>query len=113
MLVPLASASTPSLATVGGKARALVELTGLGFNVPPGTVLTTAFFAPWIVAVLQSEAWRNVAVAYAAAVGDRAEKGDITPAADAVKQWAAALALDGARRRMLDDIRAEFDGRLR
>ena len=110
MLVPLASASTPSLATVGGKARALVELTGLGFNVPPGTILTTAFFAPWIAAVEQSEVWRSLAAAYGAAVRDPAEQGDIIPAADAVKQWAAALALDETQRRTLADIRGEFEG---
>ena len=110
MLVPLASTSTPSLATVGGKARALVELTGLGFNVPPGTILTTAFFAPWIAAVEQSEVWRSLAAAYGAAVRDPAEQGDIIPAADAVKQWAAALALDETQRRTLADIRGEFEG---
>ena len=37
MLLSLSSTTTPDLAVAGGKGRALVELTGDGFNVPPGT----------------------------------------------------------------------------
>ena len=43
---------------VGGKGLALIQLAAQGQAVPPGVVLTSHFFAPWIVQVVASDAWR-------------------------------------------------------
>ena len=113
MLVPLDGGSTPALAVVGGKGRALVELAANGFNVPQGTILTTAFFASWLVAVQQSDPWRSLARAYAAALNDPDPGGDLAQLAVAVKEWAASLGFDAAQRDALAAVRNQFaDGPL-
>jgi pyruvate,water dikinase len=43
---------------VGGKAASLSTLLEAGLPVPPATVLTTAFFAPWLDALRDHDAWR-------------------------------------------------------
>lgn len=107
MLVALSSPTTPDLAVAGGKGRALVELTGDGFNVPPGTILTTAFFAPWIAAVQESDAWQALASGYAG------EPGRMVELAAAVKEQAASLEANAAQRDVLAAVRDEFpDGSL-
>ena len=47
-------------AVVGGKAAALMRMAQEGLPVPPGAVLTTAFFAPWFTAIQGSAAWAGV-----------------------------------------------------
>ncbi|MBT8508927.1 hypothetical protein AZH53_11060 [Methanomicrobiaceae archaeon CYW5] len=46
---------------VGGKAFSLLELCRAGLPVPPGCVLTTAFFASWSASVMATEVWRSMA----------------------------------------------------
>jgi len=41
----------------GGKALALMQMTGAGMPVPPGFVLTVNFFEPWLEALKTSSAW--------------------------------------------------------
>ncbi len=45
------------LAEVGGKALALEEMAGAGLPVLAGSVLTTAFFAPWLARLRETPAW--------------------------------------------------------
>ena len=52
-IVPFDSPATPSIDQVGSKALSLIAMTQAGMPVPPGFVLTVAFFAPWM-AVLQA-----------------------------------------------------------
>ena len=113
MLVPLASTPDPGTDVVGGKGRALIELTRNGFNVPPGTVLTTAFFAPWIDAVQTSASWQALASGYAASLREPGRREGVVELAETVKAEAAALALNGAQRDALAAVRDEFpDGAL-
>ncbi len=108
MLVPLATASTPDPVAVGGKALALIQLAQQGFNVPAGSVLTTEFFAPWLDAVAESDAWRALAENYAAGRGDA-----VAEAATGIKQWAGALEATAAQRDALGTMQAAFpDGTL-
>ena len=113
MLVPLASTPDPGTDVVGGKGRALIELTRNGFNVPPGTVLTTAFFAPWIDAVQTSASWQALASGYAASLREPGRREGVVELAETVKAEAAALALNGTQRDALAAVRDEFpDGAL-
>jgi pyruvate,water dikinase len=48
---------TPALHAVGGKAFTLIELTRAGYPVPPGFVLTTAFFEPWLAQLRAAPEW--------------------------------------------------------
>ncbi len=47
-IVQFNSKHLPSLEQAGGKALALIEMTNAGMSVPPGFVLTVAFFRPWL-----------------------------------------------------------------
>ncbi|MEM1204555.1 MAG: PEP/pyruvate-binding domain-containing protein [Acidobacteriota bacterium] len=47
----------PGPGDVGGKGASLCRLAAAGLPVPPGGVLTTAFFAPWVRRIRDSEAW--------------------------------------------------------
>jgi len=38
----------PTIGQVGGKGYSLIKMSQAGFNIPPGFVLATAFFQPWI-----------------------------------------------------------------
>ena len=49
LLIPITGADSPSLSEVGGKAASLARLCQAGLPVPPATVLSAAFFAPWLV----------------------------------------------------------------
>jgi phosphoenolpyruvate synthase/pyruvate phosphate dikinase len=54
-----ADSPLPALDQVGGKGLSLMRLFQAGFPVPPGFVLTTAFFEPWIVLLKATPAWKQ------------------------------------------------------
>ena len=113
MLVGLASTPPPETAVVGGKGRGLIELTREGFAVPPGIILTTAFFAPWIAAVKAGAAWRDLASSYGASLDDPDRRERVVELAAAVKDRAASLALNSDQRDALAVVGHEFpDGAL-
>jgi pyruvate,water dikinase len=56
-LYPFTTAQTPSLTRVGGKGSSLIEMTRAGLRVPPGFVLSTGFFQPWLEQVQASSEW--------------------------------------------------------
>lgn len=58
MIYPLSSKIIPSLFQVGGKAKALIETTQAGFNVPEGFVLAVEFFQPWTDQIKSCDLWR-------------------------------------------------------
>lgn len=66
------SARTPDPAQVGGKASSLMEMTRAGLPVPPGFVLSTAFFQPWLEKLQASTEWS----AFVAAVSAREPSDD-------------------------------------
>jgi len=49
----------PSLSEVGGKALSLIEASAAKFPVPPGLVLTVAFFEAWLEDIGKSPEWVN------------------------------------------------------
>ena len=49
----------PEISEVGGKAKALIETTIAGFNVPEGFVLSTDFFTNWISEIKATEEWEK------------------------------------------------------
>lgn len=51
------SSEFPPLEQAGGKASALMQMTGAGMPVPPGFVLTVKFFEPWTEILQQSSEW--------------------------------------------------------
>lgn len=52
--------TVPEISQVGGKAKALIEMTNAGFPVPNGLVLTVAFFTPWIEKMKETEEWQSL-----------------------------------------------------
>jgi phosphoenolpyruvate synthase/pyruvate phosphate dikinase len=57
---PFTTAERPELAQVGGKAMSLILMTQHGLPVPPGFVLSVAFFEPWLEAIQQTPEWTQV-----------------------------------------------------
>ena len=57
---PSTSSPLPTLSEVGGKALSLYDASST-FPVPPGLVLTVAFFESWLEKIQQMEAWKNYA----------------------------------------------------
>ena len=52
-----ASSELPQVDQAGGKALALMHMTGAGMPVPPGFVLAVKFFEPWLESLKQAPAW--------------------------------------------------------
>jgi pyruvate,water dikinase len=67
------SSELPPLEQAGGKALALMQMTGAGMPVPPGFVLTVSFFEPWLDMLKQSPEWRVMAHARADEIGQAAQ----------------------------------------
>lgn len=59
MVYSFVSKETPALSQVGGKARALIETTQAGFNVPEGFVLAVDFFRAWTDEIKSADLWRT------------------------------------------------------
>lgn len=56
-LFALSTGDEADPAQVGGKAAALIRMTRAGLPVPPGFVLTTAFFRPWLDRLRSTPEW--------------------------------------------------------
>ncbi len=61
LVVSFPGTKQTTLAEVGGKAYSLIRMVEAGFPVPPGAVLTTAFFAPWFDEIKASATWTALA----------------------------------------------------
>lgn len=64
----------PSLDQVGGKGLSLIRLFQAGFPVPPGFILTTAFFEPWLVLLKATPAWKQFLTADQASLRDACQR---------------------------------------
>ena len=62
-IYPFNSNHIPPLEQAGGKALALIQMTGAGMPVPPGFVLTVDFFMPWLDALKRSPHFSTLATA--------------------------------------------------
>jgi phosphoenolpyruvate synthase/pyruvate phosphate dikinase len=57
LVYPFTTDEIPELAQVGGKAMSLIFMTRRGLPVPPGFVLSVAFFKPWLEHILETPEW--------------------------------------------------------
>ena len=57
---PFTTDETPELSQVGGKAMSLIFTTQHGLPVPPGFVLSVAFFEPWFEYIQNTSEWTQV-----------------------------------------------------
>ena len=110
--VSLATADPPIVRDVGGKAASLIRLRQAAFDVPPGVVLTTGFFAPWLAEIRASKEWQAVQGA-ARACGNRSPSAEHRAALAHCCQQASTLAasfpLQAEQSATLQRIVAELD----
>ncbi|WP_432664413.1 PEP/pyruvate-binding domain-containing protein [Wukongibacter baidiensis] len=59
MIYGFKTKKVPSLSQVGGKAKALIETTKAGFEVPEGFVLSVEFFDSWIQEIKSTDQWKG------------------------------------------------------
>jgi rifampicin phosphotransferase len=100
--VPFHTTYTPELPEVGGKAMSLISMTRHGLPVPPGFVLTVAFFEPWLSAIQETPEWRH-------AIDSPVR--DLKEYCDAAKARAMALELDDVQQSTLVEAVASLQGR--
>ncbi len=63
LVIPFSCTDNISIQEVGGKAKSLILMTLKGFQVPPGFVLLTHFFEPWIEQLTSSPEWHAALLA--------------------------------------------------
>lgn len=56
-IIPFPGPEQASRDVVGGKGASLLRMAAAGLPVPPGTILTTGFFAPWFDVITETDAW--------------------------------------------------------
>jgi len=83
---------TPELTQVGGKGMSLMLMTQHGFPVPPGFVLSVAFFEPWLQYIRETPEWVH-------ALNSSPE--DLKRNCDTVKTLAMGLQLDDVHSELL------------
>jgi pyruvate,water dikinase len=99
VMLPFPGTSHAPIEQVGGKAHSLIRLTANGHVVPPGLVLTSRFFAPWIEQIIASAAWQSLQNASA----------EQRPAlCELLKQHAVGLPLNDIQRRAMDAMRHQL-----
>ena len=100
LLISFPGGEHATLAEVGGKAYSLIRMAEAGLPVPPGVVLTTAFFAPWFDQIKTTASW-------AALAGATPER---WPAlCHDLKERCPALPLMPEQQRALEDLRAVLE----
>jgi len=88
-----------SLAEVGGKAASLIRMTEAGLQVPPGAVLTTRFFQPWLDSVKASMPWIRLT---------EATPEEWPPLCDLIKEQARSLRATATQHEVLATLRRDF-----
>lgn len=99
LIIRFPSAGRVHCNAVGGKGASLIDMARAGFPVPPGGVLTTAFFTPWFQEIKATESWKKILTASA---DDQAELGL------ALHDNARTLAMAPASRDALNALLAEL-----
>ena len=93
--VALHDSEDPTLELVGGKSASLMRLADAGYDVPPGRVLTTAFFASWTAAIVASSEWLALRSSYGGAARE---------SCDALETSALTLPLARSREEALAEV---------
>jgi phosphohistidine swiveling domain-containing protein len=96
---PFTVAQVPELTQVGGKAMSLIAMTQHGLPVPPGFVLSVAFFDPWLATIQGTREWARVL--------DSAP-GELEQNCDEVKALALGLELDDGQGQVLAEMLASL-----
>lgn len=99
LVLPFPGTASASIAQVGGKGHSLIRLAAAGLTVPPGVVLTSHFFEPWIAPILDSADWRLL---------QDAAPGQWKSLCDSIKAQAASLPLDDFQKTALDLMQAQL-----
>ena len=60
LIYSFSTSDSPGLSEVGGKGKALIEMTKAGFPVPEGIALSVDFFAPWLSNIKKTTAWSEL-----------------------------------------------------
>ena len=102
LIVSFPGTERPTIAGVGGKACSLIRMAEAGLPVPPGVVLTAAFFAPWFDEIQACATW--------SALADAPPDSRAT-LCNALKEHCPALSLEAAQREALEDVRKILAGR--
>ena len=84
----------------GGKGYSLIRLSGAGLPVPPGCVLTTAFFEPWYASLRETDAWRTLKASEPPVPGSCAR---------ALEAYCSTLVLSPVQRETLDQALRRLD----
>ncbi len=71
---PFMTDETPELTQVGGKAMSLILMTQHGLPIPPGFVLSVAFFEPWLRTIQQTPEWTQVLASSPGALKQRCDR---------------------------------------
>ncbi len=95
-LVSFPGTEQTTLAEVGGKGYELIRMVSAGLPVPPGAVLTTAFFAPWFDEIKASATWTALA---------DATREKWATLCNELKGLCPALPLTATQRQALEDLR--------
>jgi len=97
---PFTTEEEPTLAQVGGKAMSLISMTRQGLPVPPGFVLTAAWFEPWLEYVQNTPEWALVL---------RSSPEDLKRNCDVVKSLCVGLEFDESHKEALAEALASLD----
>ena len=106
MLISLSASGPAHLEDVGGKAASLIRLRQAGLDVPPGMVLTAAFFEPWLDEIGRSGEWRAVSKAVESNAADAGP--ELEQACNRLKGLASRFEFDAEQRVALDAVGTEL-----
>jgi phosphohistidine swiveling domain-containing protein len=98
---PFTMDETPELAQVGGKAMSLILMTRHGLPVPPGFVLSVAFFQPWLADIQNTLEWVQAL---------NSSPKELRQNCDALKALCANLELDEVHKKVLANALAALKG---
>lgn len=100
LVVDFPGAVETTVDEVGGKGFSLIHLCREGMPVPPGVILTSRFFGPWLAHVLSSPAWESL---------QSASPDDWPPLCEMLKQSAMRLSLNEHQADALTKVREKLD----
>lgn len=105
MRYSLDTTQLPDSQQVGGKAASLIETRRAGFPVPPGFVVTTGFFTPWIRRLRATADWDT----FAAAVIDASDQ-ELHEHTATLKERCDDFSFTEQQQRQLDEGQVELAG---
>src|SRR5438876_90103 len=96
------SNNSATLAEVGGKGLSLIQGSQAGLPVPPGFILSVAFFSPWFQELKKTNAWHEFI---------QPNKYDLKKSCDALKKEALKLSLTKAQKNQLSEALKQYSNK--